>query len=68
VFCCSGYCMDMLQRIAKIQNFNFTIHLSIDGLFGSFEKVRFTPQHTPSLSLKTHTQNWDNYGNFDDDI
>ncbi|KAK7108658.1 glutamate receptor ionotropic, NMDA 1-like isoform X2 [Littorina saxatilis] len=38
VKCCSGYCMDMLQKIAEIRDFNFTIHLSRDGLFGSFEK------------------------------
>lgn len=38
VFCCSGYCMDMLQRISETRDFNFTIHLSIDGRYGSFEK------------------------------
>ncbi|NP_001191411.1 NMDA-type glutamate receptor precursor [Aplysia californica] len=36
--CCMGYCMDMLARIAEKVKFNFTIHLSKDGLFGSFEK------------------------------
>ncbi|KAL8615464.1 hypothetical protein ACOMHN_053800 [Nucella lapillus] len=38
VKCCAGYCMDMLQKIAEKRKFNFTIHLSQDGLFGSFEK------------------------------
>ncbi|KAK3773337.1 hypothetical protein RRG08_023220 [Elysia crispata] len=36
--CCMGYCMDMLYEIAKQVKFDFTIHLSKDGLFGSFEK------------------------------
>ncbi|GFO43543.1 glutamate [NMDA] receptor subunit 1 [Plakobranchus ocellatus] len=36
--CCMGYCMDMLAKIASVVQFNFTIHLSKDGLFGSFEK------------------------------
>ncbi|RUS90768.1 hypothetical protein EGW08_001479, partial [Elysia chlorotica] len=36
--CCMGYCMDMLHEIAKQVKFDFTIHLSKDGLFGSFEK------------------------------
>ncbi|XP_046574773.1 glutamate receptor ionotropic, NMDA 1-like isoform X1 [Haliotis rubra] len=36
--CCTGYCMDMLQEIAKQVNFTFTIHLSHDGLYGSFER------------------------------
>ena len=31
--------MDMLYEIAKEVKFDFTIHLSKDGLFGSFEKV-----------------------------
>ncbi|XP_050390571.1 glutamate receptor ionotropic, NMDA 1 isoform X1 [Patella vulgata] len=36
--CCSGYCMDMLKEISSIVNFTFSIHLSSDGLFGSFER------------------------------
>ncbi|KAI8791867.1 glutamate [NMDA] receptor subunit 1-like isoform X1 [Biomphalaria glabrata] len=36
--CCMGYCMDMLAKISKDVQFNFTIHLSKDGLFGSFER------------------------------
>uniref|UniRef100_A0A0B7A178 Glutamate receptor n=1 Tax=Arion vulgaris TaxID=1028688 RepID=A0A0B7A178_9EUPU len=36
--CCMGYCMDMLANISEKVQFNFTIHLSKDGLFGSFEK------------------------------
>ncbi|BFZ09236.1 hypothetical protein BsWGS_12275 [Bradybaena similaris] len=36
--CCMGYCLDMLAKIAEKVQFNFTIHLSKDGLFGSFEK------------------------------
>uniref|UniRef100_A0A9E7VC70 Glutamate [NMDA] receptor subunit 1 n=1 Tax=Onchidium reevesii TaxID=2547651 RepID=A0A9E7VC70_9EUPU len=36
--CCMGYCMDMLAKIADEVQFNFTLHLSKDGLFGSFEK------------------------------
>ncbi|XP_059153871.1 glutamate receptor ionotropic, NMDA 1-like isoform X2 [Physella acuta] len=36
--CCMGYCMDMLAKISEKVHFNFTIHLSKDGLFGSFEK------------------------------
>lgn len=37
--CCSGYCIDMLENIAANVSFNFTIHLSSDGLYGSFERV-----------------------------
>ncbi|KAH9524988.1 Glutamate [NMDA] receptor subunit 1 [Bulinus truncatus] len=36
--CCQGYCMDMLAKISSEVQFNFTIHLSKDGLFGSFER------------------------------
>ncbi|XP_025097580.1 glutamate receptor ionotropic, NMDA 1-like isoform X3 [Pomacea canaliculata] len=36
--CCSGYCIDMLENIAANVSFNFTIHLSSDGLYGSFER------------------------------
>ncbi|ESO84129.1 hypothetical protein LOTGIDRAFT_108357 [Lottia gigantea] len=42
--CCSGYCMDMLDEISKIVNFTLTIHLSTDGLFGSFERHNGTKQ------------------------
>ncbi|KAK7493104.1 hypothetical protein BaRGS_00015625 [Batillaria attramentaria] len=38
VKCCSGYCMDMLYNISETCSFNFTVHLSQDGLFGSFER------------------------------
>lgn len=38
VKCCSGYCMDMLYNISENCSFNFTVHLSQDGLFGSFER------------------------------
>uniref|UniRef100_Q0VIP5 Glutamate [NMDA] receptor subunit 1 n=1 Tax=Lymnaea stagnalis TaxID=6523 RepID=Q0VIP5_LYMST len=37
-YCCMGYCMDMLAKISEDVLFNFTIHLSKDGLFGSFER------------------------------
>ncbi|CAG5117814.1 unnamed protein product, partial [Candidula unifasciata] len=37
-YCCMGYCMDMLAKIAEKVQFNFTIHLSKDGMFGTFEK------------------------------
>ncbi|KAK3773341.1 hypothetical protein RRG08_023223 [Elysia crispata] len=38
VYCCMGYCMDMLANIAKDVGFNFTVHLSKDRKYGSFEK------------------------------
>ncbi|RUS90771.1 hypothetical protein EGW08_001482 [Elysia chlorotica] len=39
VLCCMGYCMDMLANIAQKVGFNFTVHLSKDRLYGSFEKL-----------------------------
>ncbi|GFR57694.1 glutamate receptor 1 [Elysia marginata] len=38
VNCCMGYCMDMLANIAEQVGFNFTVHLSKDKFYGSFEK------------------------------
>ncbi|XP_041353932.1 glutamate receptor ionotropic, NMDA 1-like isoform X2 [Gigantopelta aegis] len=45
-YCCTGYCMDMLAAIASADqvNFTFTIHLSRDGLYGSFERVNGTKE------------------------
>jgi hypothetical protein len=31
-----GYCIDLLERIAKICDFNYTIKLVEDGLHGTF--------------------------------
>ncbi|XP_064627697.1 glutamate receptor ionotropic, NMDA 1-like isoform X2 [Lineus longissimus] len=33
--CCSGYCIDMLRKIAEKVNFTYDVHLVSDGQFGS---------------------------------
>ncbi|CAB3983880.1 glutamate receptor ionotropic, NMDA 1-like, partial [Paramuricea clavata] len=38
VHCCSGFCIGLLQLLAKKINFTFDIHLAEDGRFGSFVK------------------------------
>lgn len=39
LYCCTGYCMDMLQMLAKRVNFTYNLHLSYDDAFGSFKRI-----------------------------
>ena len=39
LFCCYGYCMDLLKGLEKEVNFTYDLHLSKDGMFGSYEHV-----------------------------
>ncbi|XP_034243421.1 glutamate [NMDA] receptor subunit 1 isoform X2 [Thrips palmi] len=34
--CCRGFCMDLLQELAKTINFTYSLALSPDGLFGNY--------------------------------
>uniref|UniRef100_A0A0A9ZDF8 Glutamate [NMDA] receptor subunit 1 n=2 Tax=Lygus hesperus TaxID=30085 RepID=A0A0A9ZDF8_LYGHE len=36
VFCCKGFCMDLLKELAKTINFTFDLALSPDGQFGNY--------------------------------
>lgn len=36
MFCCKGYCMDLLKELSKTINFTYSLALSPDGLFGSY--------------------------------
>ncbi|KAJ8315481.1 hypothetical protein KUTeg_007631 [Tegillarca granosa] len=38
-YCCKGYCIDMLIKIAKKVNFTYDIHLSEDNSFGTYARV-----------------------------
>lgn len=37
LYCCSGYCIDLLNKLAAKINFTFNLSLSPDGEFGSLE-------------------------------
>jgi hypothetical protein len=39
-FCCSGYCIDLLNELSKNLSFVYTLHLVADGKYGSYEKVK----------------------------
>jgi hypothetical protein len=41
LFCCYGYCIDMLIELqhTNFTNFTYDIHLSTDGAYGSFDRV-----------------------------
>ncbi|XP_071559616.1 NMDA receptor 1 [Temnothorax nylanderi] len=36
MFCCKGYCVDLLKELAKMINFTYSLALSPDGQFGSY--------------------------------
>ncbi|XP_046985461.1 glutamate [NMDA] receptor subunit 1 [Schistocerca americana] len=36
VFCCKGFCMDLLRELARNINFTYNLTLSPDGQFGSY--------------------------------
>ncbi|KAH0954642.1 hypothetical protein HN011_004176 [Eciton burchellii] len=36
IFCCKGYCMDLLKELSKTVNFTYNVTLSPDGQFGSY--------------------------------
>lgn len=36
LFCCKGYCMDLLKELSKTINFTYSLALSPDGQFGSY--------------------------------
>ncbi|KAL0125171.1 hypothetical protein PUN28_004363 [Cardiocondyla obscurior] len=36
IFCCKGYCVDLLKELAKMINFTYSLALSPDGQFGSY--------------------------------
>ncbi|BET00931.1 Glutamate [NMDA] receptor subunit 1 [Nesidiocoris tenuis] len=36
LFCCKGFCMDLLKELAKTINFTFDLALSPDGQFGNY--------------------------------
>ena len=39
LYCCTGYCVDLLISLAKKINFTFDLALSPDGQFGSYQYV-----------------------------
>ena len=41
-FCCSGYCIDLLQELSKNLSFAYTLHLVADNKYGTLDKVRIT--------------------------
>ncbi len=40
LFCCSGYCIDLLQKLSDRLNFTYELHISKDGTFGNAKSVR----------------------------
>jgi len=36
MFCCKGYCVDLLKELSKMINFTYSLALSPDGQFGSY--------------------------------
>ncbi|XP_020290283.1 glutamate [NMDA] receptor subunit 1 isoform X2 [Pseudomyrmex gracilis] len=36
IFCCKGYCIDLLKELSKTINFTYSLALSPDGQFGSY--------------------------------
>lgn len=36
MFCCRGYCMDLLKELSKTINFTYSLALSPDGQFGNY--------------------------------
>lgn len=37
VFCCKGYCIDLLVELSNTINFTYSLSLSPDGQFGNYE-------------------------------
>lgn len=37
IFCCKGYCIDLLVELSKTINFTYSLSLSPDGQFGNYE-------------------------------
>ncbi len=38
--CCTGFCMDLLDKLAVQLNFTYEVHLVTDDNYGGFERVR----------------------------
>lgn len=36
MYCCSGFCMDLLKELSKTINFTYSLALSPDGMFGNY--------------------------------
>lgn len=36
MYCCKGFCMDLLQELSKTINFTYSLALSPDGQFGNY--------------------------------
>ncbi|KAK9498451.1 hypothetical protein O3M35_003086 [Rhynocoris fuscipes] len=36
MFCCKGFCMDLLKELSRVINFTFSLALSPDGQFGNY--------------------------------
>ncbi|XP_015598451.1 glutamate [NMDA] receptor subunit 1 isoform X2 [Cephus cinctus] len=36
IFCCKGYCIDLLKALSKTTNFTYSLALSPDGQFGNY--------------------------------
>ncbi|XP_023346842.1 glutamate [NMDA] receptor subunit 1 [Eurytemora carolleeae] len=41
-YCCKGYCMDLLEKLALKCNFTYDVYLSLDGDYGSLERNNLT--------------------------
>lgn len=39
LYCCTGYCIDLLNKLASKINFTFELALSPDGQFGSLQMM-----------------------------
>jgi hypothetical protein len=49
--CCSGYCIDMLKRIAEQAKFTYEVHLVQDGQFGSpLDKASYSVMDSAVMS------------------
>lgn len=42
MYCCRGYCMDLLNSLATELNFTYSLYQVEDGLYGSFDYVMST--------------------------
>ena len=41
-FCCYGYAIDLMVRLARTVNFTYDLHLVEDGTYGAFERVSWS--------------------------
>ena len=39
MLCCSGYCIDLLDKLSNALNFTYELHISKDGTFGNAKSV-----------------------------